>query len=95
MRRIMTKIRKINNNRKLRYFPPGMMGIVVLALIAGCAGTYGSLKRDAEVQQAFESNQVPKEFKYYYYGFDTRQLKPMLREGFTTPDNVPPKDLFF
>ena len=49
-----------------------MTGIFVLALIAGCAGTYGSLKRDAEVQQAFESNQVPKEFKYYYYGFDTR-----------------------
>jgi len=22
-------------------------------------------------------------------------LKPMLREGFTTPDNVPKKDLFF
>ena len=26
---------------------------------------------------------------------DTRHLKPMLREGFTTPDNVPKKDLFF
>ncbi len=36
-----------------------------------CA-TYGSLKRDADVQQAFESNQVPQEYKYYYYGFDTR-----------------------
>ena len=49
-----------------------MMGIFVLALIAGCAGTYGSLKRDAGVQQAFESNQVTKGYKYYYYGFDTR-----------------------
>ena len=26
---------------------------------------------------------------------DTRHLKPMLREGFTTPDNVQKKDLFF
>jgi len=68
----MTKIRKIYHNRKLRYFPPVMMGIVVLALIAGCTGTYGSLKGDSGVQQAFESNQVPKEYKYYYYGFDTR-----------------------
>ena len=44
------------------------MGIFVLALIAGCAGTYGSLKRDTGVQQAFESNQVPMDYKYYYYG---------------------------
>jgi hypothetical protein len=26
---------------------------------------------------------------------DTRHLKPMLRESFTTPDNVQKKDLFF
>ena len=26
---------------------------------------------------------------------DTRHLKPMLREGFTTPDNVQKKDPFF
>jgi len=26
---------------------------------------------------------------------DTRHLKPVLREGFTTPDNVQKKDLFF
>jgi len=26
---------------------------------------------------------------------DTRHLKPMLREGLTTPDNVQKKDLFF
>ena len=26
---------------------------------------------------------------------DTRHLKPMLREGFSTPDNVQKKDLFF
>jgi hypothetical protein len=25
---------------------------------------------------------------------DTRNLKPMLGEGFTTPDNVPKKELF-
>ncbi len=25
---------------------------------------------------------------------ETRNLKPMLGEGFTTPDNVPPKELF-
>jgi hypothetical protein len=41
--------------------------IITLTLIAGCTANYGSLKRDAEVQQAFESNQVPMDYKYYYY----------------------------
>ena len=68
----MNKVLKTYNNKRLRVLFPPMIGIIVLTLIAGCAGTYGSLKRDAEVQQAFESNQVPKEYKYYYYGFDTR-----------------------
>lgn len=69
MRGIMNKLWKTHNNRRLRNFPTLMIGIIfVLALVAGCAGTYGSLKRDAEVQQAFESNQVPMDYKYYYYG---------------------------
>ena len=42
--------------------------IITLTLIAGCTANYGSLKRDAQVQQAFESNQVPMNYKYYYYG---------------------------
>ena len=68
----MNKIRKTYKNKRLRYFFPIVIGTLALVLIAGCAGTYGSLKRDIGVQQAFESNQVPKEYKYYYYGFDTR-----------------------
>ena len=68
----MNKIRKTYKNRRLRYFFPLLMGIFVPALIAGCAGNYGNLKRDTEVQQAFETNQVPMDYKYYYYGFDTR-----------------------
>lgn len=65
----MNKIRKTYNNRQLWYLFPLLAGAFVLALTAGCtAGTYGSLKRDAEVQQAFESNQVPIDYKYYYYG---------------------------
>ena len=62
---IEQKTYKINS---LGYFIVPVMGIFVLALITGCAGTYGSLKRDAEVQQAFEANQVPMDYKYYYYG---------------------------
>lgn len=48
-----------------------MMSIIALVLIVGCTGNYGSLRRDAQVQQAFETNQVPTNYKYYYYGYDT------------------------
>jgi len=46
--------------------------MALVVLLAGCAANYGSLKRDQEVQQAFESQRVPPEYKYYYYGFSTR-----------------------
>ncbi|CAB1060455.1 hypothetical protein D1BOALGB6SA_5221 [Olavius sp. associated proteobacterium Delta 1] len=42
--------------------------IISLILIAGCTAKYGSLKQDAEVQQAFESNRLPMDYKYFYYG---------------------------
>jgi hypothetical protein len=48
------------------FMPIGIV-IITLTLIVGCSANYGSLKRDAEVQQAFESNQVPMDYKYYYY----------------------------
>jgi hypothetical protein len=66
---IEQKIYKIDS---LGYFIALVIAFFVLALTNGCAGTYGSLKRDAIVQEAFESNQVPQEYKYFYYGFDTR-----------------------
>ena len=46
--------------------PIGMV-IMALTLFAGCTANFGSLRRDAQVQQAFESNQVPMDYKYYYY----------------------------
>jgi hypothetical protein len=64
----MNILQKLNNNRVLLNIILGVAGIAVLGLFAGCAGKYGSLKGDAEVKQAFESNQVPSDYKYYYYG---------------------------
>jgi len=63
------KVNPINSphNWSGNYTPIAMV-IITLTLIAGCTANYGSLKRDAQVQQAFESNQVPKNYKYYYYG---------------------------
>jgi hypothetical protein len=47
--------------------PIGMV-LIALTLMVGCTANFGSLKRDTQVQQAFESNQVPMGYKYYYYG---------------------------
>ena len=60
---------KEHNKYKLvdNFMPIGIV-IITLTLIAGCAANYGSLNQDAEVQQAFETNQVPMNYKYYYYG---------------------------
>ena len=44
---------------------------LLVALAAGCAGNYGRYKLDAGVLQSFRDNQVPSDYKYYYYGFDT------------------------
>ena len=55
--------------------------LVILALTSGCSAEYGRYLRDAEVQQAFESKQVPRNYKYFHYsdaepyvilGLDTR-----------------------
>jgi len=62
-------ILKIKNSKILWV---GALGIIFLTLVVGCSGKYGSYKRDTGVKQAFETNQVPTEYKYFYYGFDTR-----------------------
>ena len=64
----MNILLKRYNNKILSNIIMGVAGIALLALFLGCTGKYGSLKRDAEVKQAFESNQVSREYKYYYYG---------------------------
>jgi len=45
--------------------------LLLAALMAGCAGSYGRYKPDAAVLQSFRDNQVPSDYRYYYYGFNT------------------------
>lgn len=59
---------KTDTYKLLNRFMPISLVIIILTLFAGCTANYGSLKWDAQVQQAFESNQVPMNYKYYYYG---------------------------
>ena len=48
------------------------MGLIVLVafimtMLSGCLQNYGRLNRDTEIQQAFESNQVPPEYEYFFF----------------------------
>jgi hypothetical protein len=40
----------------------------IVIAVSGCLGNYGRLNRNPEIQEAFESNQVPSGYDYYYYG---------------------------
>jgi hypothetical protein len=47
--------------------PPGILLLVLAMAMTACAGNYGQLKQNAEVQQEFEANQVPRDYKYFHY----------------------------
>jgi hypothetical protein len=39
-----------------------------VALLAGCSGMYGSYRHDADIYQSFQTNQVNRNYTYYYNG---------------------------
>jgi len=41
-------------------------------LLAGCAGSYGRYTRDTDVMQSFTAKRVPPDYRYYYFGYDTK-----------------------
>jgi hypothetical protein len=44
---------------------------LLAALVTGCAGNYGRYKIDAGILQSFKDNQLPSDYRYFYYGLDT------------------------
>ena len=42
------------------------VGLIILIGLTGCAGNYGSFMRDEQVAQAFKTNQLPTQYKYFY-----------------------------
>ena len=57
-----------DKNKMLRFVMPiGIIMVILTLTSTGCTAKYGRLKQDAEVQQAFESNQVPRDYKYFRY----------------------------
>jgi hypothetical protein len=61
----------INKNNPIEKILLISLAMVIMALLISCSGSYGSLKLDKQAQEEFESNRLPMEYKYYYYGFDT------------------------
>lgn len=47
------------------------LAMVIPALLISCSARYGSLTLDQQAQEKFESNQVPTDYKYYYYGYSS------------------------
>ena len=98
----MSKIHKAVNKRL--FFRTGLLvfGVFMLSGLGACSGNYGSLTRDAEVYQAFLSNQVSTEYKYYYnahsftyaiLGIDSRYWIESKFWRETTPDTEQFKQL--
>jgi hypothetical protein len=42
--------------------------LLLLAALTGCFSDYGRVKRNTAITQAFEANQVPSNYNYYYMG---------------------------
>lgn len=57
----------MNRNTLLKYLFYAV-ALIILTGLAGSSGTYGSFKRDKQVFEAFENNQVSKDYKYFYNG---------------------------
>jgi hypothetical protein len=44
------------------------ISIFIMMAVSGCLQNYGRLNRSPEIKQAFESNQVPSEYEYFFFG---------------------------
>jgi hypothetical protein len=54
-----------NNNRYFKIISY-IVSIMIITALAGCSGTYGGLKRDKQIFEAFENNQLSEDYKYFY-----------------------------
>ena len=58
----------ICKNKPLLTLWAAIGALVLSSMVSGCLGQYGSLKRDPEVTQAFDSKTVNPEYQYFYFG---------------------------
>jgi hypothetical protein len=56
----------LSNRRKKA--SSGILLVLVISFVWGCAGQYGRLQQDTEVTRMFETNNVPENYHYYIDG---------------------------
>jgi hypothetical protein len=59
---------------KKNYLSIGFFGIAILVLLSGCSAKWGSYRVEPEVQQAFESRQVPADYQYFHYSMGNEPI---------------------
>ncbi|MGD2272218.1 MAG: hypothetical protein PVI06_17590 [Desulfobacterales bacterium] len=61
----MLNIYKINVVSKIA----GLLFFTMMLVgLSGCFGSYGRIMRNPELTEAFQNNEIPQGYKYYYYG---------------------------
>lgn len=48
------------------------LGLLAVALIAGCSADYGRIRWDEDITRSFKTHQVQTDYNYYYYGIGMR-----------------------
>jgi len=44
--------------------------MVIIVSLSGCSGgSYGRLTRDTQITNSFKKNEVPSDYRYYFYGY--------------------------
>lgn len=61
----------IKKNMPIRKLFLICLAMAIPALLISCSARYGSLTLNQQAQEKFESNQVPTDYKYYYYGYSS------------------------
>lgn len=49
-----------------------LFGLLAFVMVAGCGGSYGRVTFDDNVTNAFKTDRVPSDYKFYYYGLNNR-----------------------
>jgi hypothetical protein len=49
----------------------------IISVLSGCLENYGRLNRNPELQNAFETNRVPADYNYFFYGVRSRPYAVM------------------
>ena len=65
----MKDIARINENSLSGTLALIICMIIIVGLSGCVGGSYGRLTRDTQITESFKNNEVPSDYRYYYYGY--------------------------